>query len=112
MKLVTAVIRPHKLEDVKSALEAVGVSGMTVSEVSGFGRQGGHVEVYRGAEYVVSLLPKLRVEVVAEDPRVDAIVDAITGGARTGRIGDGKVWVTPVETIVRVRTKERGEDAV
>ena len=112
MKLITAVIRPHKLEEVKAALEAVGITGMTVSEVSGFGRQGGHVEVYRGAEYVVSLLPKLRVEVVTEDSRVGEIVDAITGGARTGRIGDGKVWVTPVETVVRVRTKERGEDAV
>ncbi len=112
MKLVTAIIRTHKLEDVKSALEAVGVTGMTVSEVSGFGRQGGHVEVYRGAEYVVSLLPKLRVEVVAEDAQVERIVDTIADAAKTGRIGDGKVWITPIETVVRVRTKERGEDAV
>jgi len=112
MKLVTAIIRPYRLEDVKNALESVGVKGMTVSEVSGFGRQGGHVEVYRGAEYVVSLLPKVRVEVVVEDEGVETVVEAIAKAARTGRIGDGKVWVSPVETIVRVRTKERGEDAL
>jgi nitrogen regulatory protein P-II 1 len=112
MKLVTAIIRPYKLEDVKQALERVGVKGLTVSEVSGFGRQGGHVEVYRGAEYVVSLVPKVRVEVVIADEDVDLVVGAITAAAQTGRIGDGKVWVTPVETMVRVRTKERGEDAL
>jgi nitrogen regulatory protein P-II 1 len=112
MKLVTAIIRPYKLEDVKHALERVGVKGLTVSEVSGFGRQGGHVEVYRGAEYVVSLVPKARVEVVTADEDVDLVVGAISAAAKTGRIGDGKVWVTPVETMVRVRTKERGEDAL
>ena len=112
MKLVTAIIRPHKLEEVKSALEAIGVTGMTVSEVSGFGRQGGHVEVYRGAEYVVSLLPKLRVEVVCDDAKVDQIVDTIADAAKTGRIGDGKVWISPIDSVVRVRTRERGEDAV
>lgn len=112
MKLVTAVIRPFKLEDVKSALQRIGVKGMTVSEVSGFGRQGGHVEVYRGAEYVVSLVPKVRVEVVVADQDVDLVVEAVSAAARTGRIGDGKVWVSPVETLVRVRTKERDEEAL
>jgi len=112
VRLVTAIIRPHRLESVKSSLERVGVKGMTVSEVSGFGRQGGHVEVYRGAEYIVSLVPKLRVEVVVEDIDVDLVVESICAAARTGRIGDGKVWVTPVETLVRVRTKERNEDAL
>lgn len=112
MKLVTAIIRPFKLEDVKSALERVGVHGMTVSEVGGFGRQGGHVEVYRGAEYVISLLPKVRVEVLVEDTDVDLVVGAVAAAARTGRIGDGKVWITPVETVVRVRTGERNEDAL
>lgn len=112
MKLVTAVIRPFKLEDVKNALERAGVRGMTVSEVGGFGRQGGHVEVYRGAEYVVSLVPKVRVEVVVADEEVEAVVAAVSAGARTGRIGDGKVWVSNVETLVRVRTKERNEDAL
>lgn len=112
MKLVTAVIRPFKLEEVKKALEAVGVNGMTVSEVSGFGRQGGHVEVYRGAEYLVSLVAKVRVEVLVLDEDVDATVAAVTDAARTERIGDGKVWVTPVDSVVRVRTRERGDDAI
>ena len=112
MKLVTAIIRPFKLEDVKNALERAGVKGMTVSEVSGFGRQGGHVEVYRGAEYVVDLVPKVRVEVIVADADVEEIVAAMTTGARTGRIGDGKVWVSHVETLLRVRTKERDEDAL
>lgn len=112
MKLVTAIIRPYRLEDVKGALERIGVKGMTVSEVSGFGRQGGHVEVYRGAEYVVNLVPKVRVELVAEDDDVETIVATICAAAKTGRIGDGKVWVSPVETVIRVRTKERGEDAL
>ena len=112
MKLVTGVIRPFKLEDVKTALERVGIRGLTVSEVSGFGRQGGHVEVYRGAEYVVSLVPKVKIEIVVDDEDADLVVAAIVEGARTGRIGDGKVWVTAVDGIVRVRTGERGEDAV
>lgn len=112
MKLVTGVIRPFKLEDVKTALERVGIKGLTVSEVSGFGRQGGHVEVYRGAEYLVSLVHKVKIEIVVEDEDADLVVAAIVEGARTGRIGDGKVWVTSVDGIVRVRTGERGEDAV
>lgn len=112
MKLVTAIVRPFKMEDVKSALEQVGVQGLTVSEVSGFGRQGGHVEVYRGAEYVVNLVPKVKIEILAEDEDAPRIVDALVDSARTDRIGDGKVWVVPVETVVRVRTGERGDDAL
>ena len=112
MKLVTAIVKPFKLEDVKTALEECGVRGMTVSEASGFGRQGGHTEVYRGAEYTVDLVPKVRIEVVVDDADVDAVVEAIVSGARTGKIGDGKVWVVPVDTIVRVRTDERGVDAI
>ena len=112
MKLITAIIKPFKLDDVKEALEAVGVQGMTVSEASGFGRQKGHTEVYRGAEYTVDLVPKVRLEVIVDDPDVDAVIDAIVGAAQTGRIGDGKVWAIPVESIVRVRTGERGVDAI
>ena len=112
MKLVTAIIKPFKLDDVKTALEAVGIQGMTVSEASGFGRQGGHTEVYRGAEYTVSLIPKVRIEVVVDDGEVGTVVDAIVNGAKTGKIGDGKVWVSPVDEIVRVRTDERGVDAL
>ncbi len=112
MKLVTAIIKPFKLEDVKTALEERGVQGMTVSEASGFGRQGGHTEVYRGAEYTVDLVPKVRVEVVVDDADADAVVDTIVSAAKTGKIGDGKVWVVPVESIVRVRTDERGADAI
>ena len=112
MKLVTAIIRPFKMEDVKSALEQIGVQGLTVSEVSGFGRQGGHVEVYRGAEYVVNLVPKVKIEVLAEDEDATRIVDALVSSAQTDRIGDGKVWVVPVDTVVRVRTGERGDDAL
>lgn len=112
MKLVTAVIKPFKLEDVKAALEEVGIEGLTVSEASGHGRQRGHTEVYRGAEYTVDLVPKVRVEVLVADDRTDAVLDAILAGAKTGRIGDGKVWVTPVEQVVRVRTGERGEEAL
>jgi nitrogen regulatory protein P-II 1 len=112
MKLVTAIIKPFKLEDVKAALEGRGVHGLTVSEASGFGRQKGHTEVYRGAEYTVDLVPKVRLEVVVEDAVVDEVVDAIVSGAQTGKIGDGKVWVIPVDTIVRVRTGERGTEAL
>ena len=107
MKLVTAVIKPHKVDDVKDALKDAGVQGMTVDEVKGFGRQGGHTEVYRGAEYTIDLLPKVRIEVVVDDADVDKVVDAIVGAARTDKIGDGKVWVTPIERIVRIRTGER-----
>jgi len=112
MKLVTAIVKPFVLEDVKGALEQIGVLGMTVSEVQGYGRQKGHTEVYRGAEYSVDFVPKVRVEVVADDTLADKVVDAIVECARTGKIGDGKVWVTPVDTVIRVRTGERGSDAV
>lgn len=112
MKLVTAVIKPFKLEDVKAALEGKGIHGLTVTEASGFGRQRGHTEVYRGAEYTVDLVPKVRVEVVVEDSDAEAVVDAIVAAARTGKIGDGKVWVMPVDSVVRVRTGESGPDAL
>jgi nitrogen regulatory protein P-II 1 len=112
MKLVTAIIKPFTLEDVKSALEQVGVLGMTVSEVQGYGRQKGHTEVYRGAEYSVEFVPKIRVEVVVDEAQVDKTVEALVEAARTGKIGDGKIWVIPVETVVRVRTGERGLDAL
>lgn len=112
MKLVTAIIKPFRFEEVKSALQTMGVTGLTVSEASGYGRQGGHTEVYRGAEYTVDLVPKIRVEVLVSDDLVQDVVATMVAAARTGRIGDGKVWVVPVETVVRVRTGERGEDAV
>ena len=112
MKLVTAVIKPHKWEDVRAALETIGVTGMTVSEVSGYGRQKGHTEVYRGAEYDIALVPKIRVEIVVDDQDVDAVADAIVSSAQTGQIGDGKVWITPVETVIRVRTGDRDELAI
>ena len=112
MKIVTAVIKPHKWEDVRAALEGVGVTGMTVSEVSGYGRQKGHTEVYRGAEYDVALVPKVRLEIVLDDADVEAVTEAIVSAAATGRIGDGKVWVSPVESVVRVRTGDRDQSAV
>ena len=112
MKLITAIVKPFVLEDVKGALEQIGVLGMTVSEVQGYGRQKGHTEVYRGAEYSVDFVPKVRVEVVADDTLVDKVVDAVVEAARTGKIGDGKVWVSPVDSVVRVRTGERGTDAI
>jgi nitrogen regulatory protein PII len=112
MKLVTAVIKPFKLDDVKDALQGIGVAGLTISEVQGFGRQGGHSETYRGTEYKVLFTPKTRVEIVINDDEVDAVVDAILGAARTDKIGDGKVWVTNVESLARIRTGERGRDAV
>ena len=112
MKLVTAVIKPHKWEDTRAALESVGVTGMTVSEVSGYGRQKGHTEVYRGAEYDIALVPKIRLEIVVNDDDTATVVEAISTSAQTGRIGDGKVWVTPVESIVRVRTGEVDGDAL
>ena len=112
MKLVTAVIKPFKLDDVKSALEAFGVSGLTVSEASGYGRQKGHTEVYRGAEYTVDLVPKVRIEVLVDDADADDVIEVVTKSAQTGRIGDGKVWAVPVDTVVRVRTGERGSEAL
>jgi nitrogen regulatory protein P-II 1 len=112
MKLVTAIIKPFKLDDVKTALQDFGVNGMTVSEASGYGRQGGHTEVYRGAEYTVDLVPKVRLEVIVEDHDVEDVVTLITTSAQTGRIGDGKVWVVPVEVLARVRTGERGPEAL
>jgi len=112
MKLITAIVKPHRVGDIKDALQAAGVRGMTVSEVSGFGRQKGHKEVYRGAEYTIDLVPKVRVEVLVDDSDLDSVLDTIVKTASTGAIGDGKVWVTPVETVVRVRTNERGSDAL
>ena len=112
MKLVTAVVKPHRWEDVRSALEAAGVTGMTVSEVNGYGRQKGHTEVYRGAEYDIALVPKVRIEILVEDAEVEEVVGTIVRTARTGRIGDGKVWVTGVESVVRVRTGDRDGSAV
>jgi nitrogen regulatory protein P-II 1 len=112
MKLVTAIVKPFTLEDVKAALERIGVLGMTVSEVQGFGRQKGHTEIYRGAEYSVDFVPKIRVEVVVDEAQVDKTIDAMVEAARTGKIGDGKVWVTSVDTVIRVRTGERGVDAL
>lgn len=112
MKLVTAVIQPHRLDEVKAALEAAGVRGMTVSEASGYGRQRGHTEVYRGAEYTVDLVPKVRIEVLVADVDAPTVTDAIVTAAQTGRIGDGKVWTLPVEDVARVRTGEHGPDAL
>jgi nitrogen regulatory protein P-II 1 len=112
MKLVTAIVKPFKLDDVKEALKAIGVHGMTVSDARGFGRQGGHTETYRGAEYRVDFLPKVRLEVVADDRDVDDVVDVIRTAAATGKIGDGKVWVTAVDSVIRIRTGEEGPDAL
>jgi nitrogen regulatory protein PII len=112
MKKIEAIIKPFKLEDVKDALSAVGIEGMTVVEVKGFGRQKGHKEIYRGAEYVVDFLPKIKIEIVVEDGKVDQIVNTIQSSAYTGKIGDGKIFVTPVESAVRIRTGERDTDAI
>ncbi|GHJ37691.1 P-II family nitrogen regulator [Streptomyces sp. TS71-3] len=112
MKLITAVVKPHRLDEVKTALQELGVNGLTVTEASGYGRQRGHTEVYRGAEYRVDLVPKVRIEVVVEDAQADAVVDTVVRAARTGKIGDGKVWAVPVDSVVRVRTGERGPDAL
>ena len=112
MKLITAIVKPFTLDDVRSALEQLGVLGMTVSEVQGYGRQKGHTEVYRGAEYAVDFVAKLKIEVVTDDAGVDKVIDAVATAAHTGKIGDVKVWVTPVDTVVRVRTGERGADAL
>jgi len=112
MKLLTAIVKPFKLDDVKTALETYGVKGITVSEVQGYGRQKGHTEVYRGAEYTVDFVPKVRIEVLIDDGDVAGAIDVVVAAAQTGSIGDGKVWVTTVETVVRVRTGERGADAI
>jgi nitrogen regulatory protein P-II 1 len=112
MKLITAILKPFKLDDVKDALQGAGITGMTVSEASGFGRQRGHTEVYRGAEYTVDLVPKVRLEVLVNDEDVDSALDLIVKTASTGSIGDGKVWTTSVEQVIRVRTGERGSDAI
>jgi len=112
MKLVTAVIKPFKLDDVKAALESFGVQGITVTEASGYGRQRGHTEVYRGAEYTVDLVPKVRLEVLVDDGDAEDVIEVIVKSAQTGRIGDGKVWSVPVDTVVRVRTGDRGVDAL
>src|SRR5687767_397366 len=112
MKLITAIVKPFKLDDVRDALKGTGVEGMTITEVQGFGRQRGQTEVYRGAEYTVNFVPKARVEVLAADGEADRIVDAIVEAARTGKIGDGKIWVTDVEGVVRIRTGEKGADAL
>ena len=112
MKKVDAIIKPFKLDDVREALSAVGISGMTATEVKGFGRQKGHTELYRGAEYVVDFLPKVKIEIVVNDDQLDQCIEAITNGARTGKIGDGKIFVTSVERVVRIRTGEQDEAAV
>ena len=112
MKLITAIIKPAKLDDVKQSLQAVGVAGMTVSEVSGFGRQKGHTEVYRGAEYKVDLIPKVKVELIADDQEVAKIIEAISKAANTGSIGDGKIWVTSIDSVIRIRTGEKNGDAI
>jgi nitrogen regulatory protein P-II 1 len=112
MKLISAVVKPFTIEDIKSAIETAGVLGLTLTEVQGYGRQKGHTEVYRGAEYNVEFVPRIKVEVLVDDASVDRVVDGIVNAARTGKIGDGKVWVTPVETVVRVRTGQRDEEAI
>lgn len=112
MKLITAIIKPFRTDDVKAALKAAGIAGITVSEVQGVGRQGGHTEVYRGTEYKIDFLPKVKIEVVVDDGQVQGVVDAIVGAARTEKIGDGKIWVTAVEEVIRIRTGELGADAV
>lgn len=112
MKLITAIIKPFKLDDVKTALKAINVDGLTVTEVQGFGRQGGHTETYRGAEYKIDFVPKAKIEAVVSDEDAARVVDAIVDAARTDKIGDGKVWITPIEGLVRIRTGERGNDAI
>jgi nitrogen regulatory protein P-II 1 len=112
VKLITAIIKPFRVEEIKTALQANGVAGMTVSEASGFGRQKGHTEIYRGAEYAVDLIPKVRIEVLVDDVDLDRVIDLMVQTANTGSIGDGKIWVTTVDSVVRVRTNERGSDAL
>jgi nitrogen regulatory protein PII len=112
VKLITAIVKPFKVDDVKDALKSAGVQGMTVSEVKGFGRQGGHTETYRGSEYAIDFVPKVKMELVVDDADVDAVVDAIRAAANTGKIGDGKVWVTDISRLVRIRTGEEGTNAI
>jgi len=112
MKLITAIIKPFKLDDVKTALREAGVEGMTVSEVRGFGRQGGHTETYRGTEYNIDFVPKVRLEVLSDDDQVDRVVELVVGAARTGKIGDGKIWVSPIDSVIRIRTGESGSAAI
>ena len=112
MKLITAIVKPHKLDDVKTALKGAGITGMTVTEVQGFGRQSGHTEVYRGAEYTIDFVPKVKVEVLVDDSATEEVVSAVISSARTGKIGDGKLWVTNVADVVRIRTGERDADAI
>lgn len=112
MKLIVAIVKPFRLDEVKSAVKAIGVQGMTLTEVQGFGRQKGHTEVYRGAEYEVDFIPKFRIEIIIDDDQVDEVVSAVVDAARTGTIGDGKVWVQPLDSLIRVRTGERGRDAI
>ena len=112
MKLITAVVKPFKLDEIKTALKEAGVTGMTVTEVQGFGRQSGHTEVYRGAEYTIDFVPKVRIEILADDSDVDRLIEVLSAAARTGKIGDGKVWVTPAEQVARIRTGELGPDAL
>ena len=112
MKMVTAIVKPFKLDEVREALSTIGVQGVTVTEVKGFGRQKGHTELYRGAEYVVDFLPKIKIEIAVDDDKVDSVVEAITGAAQTGKIGDGKIFVYPLEQVIRIRTGESGPDAL
>ena len=112
MKLITAVIKPYKLDEVKDALKAVGIAGLTAAEVRGFGRQGGHTETYRGTEYQIDFVPKVQLEIVIDESQVDLVIETIGRAANSGKIGDGKIWVTPVERIVRIRTGEEGVDAI
>ncbi len=112
MRLVVAIVKPHRLDEVKEALRDIGVDGMTITEVEGFGRQRGHTEVYRGAEYQVDFVPKIRVEVLCDDDQVEGVVEAVSTAARTGKIGDGKIWVLPIERLLRIRTGEMGPDAL
>lgn len=112
MKLITTIVKPFKLDDVKDALKSAGVQGMTVSEVRGFGRQGGHTETYRGSEYAIDFVPKVRIELVVDDAQVDGVVDSIKASAATGKIGDGKIWITDISRLIRIRTGEEGSDAI
>ena len=112
MKLVVAIVKPHRLDEVKEALQDLGVNGLTTTDVEGFGRQRGHTEIYRGAEYRVDFVPKVKIEVVCDDEQVSGVVDAVAKAARTGKIGDGKIWVVPVEQVLRIRTGEMGPDAL
>lgn len=112
VKLITTIIKPFKLDDVKDALKSIGIQGMTVSEVKGFGRQGGHTETYRGSEYAIDFVPKVQIELVVDDSQVDSVVDAVRTAAATGKIGDGKIWITEVTRLIRLRTGEEGTDAI